>query len=429
MDALHTLTATEAQAAIADGRFTSEALVAACLERIAAREPALGAWQAIEPEAALDQARQRDREPPRGPLHGVPVAIKDIIHTADLPTEFGSTIYAGHRPAWDSACVAALRAAGAVILGKTVTTEFAYFEPGKTANPRDLTRTPGGSSSGSAAAVADCMVPLALGTQTAGSVIRPAAFCGVFGYKGTYGLFNMGGIKTFAPSLDTLGGMARSVADLELLNRVLVRAEMPAPRFRPPPRIGLCRTHEWSRASDESRHAVERAAALFAEGGATVAEAVLPSSFADLCEAQATVLAFESARTFLYEWTHHRQRISAKLAELVEQGLGCDYRTYGAALALGEVARREIEALFAEHDVLLAPSAIGEPPAKDSTGDPLFNRLWTFLHVPCINVPGFSGPAGLPLGVQLIAARHDDRGLLAAAEWAAARIERISARN
>ena len=424
MDALNSLTATEAAAEIANGRITSEALVAACLERIAARESAVGAWQALEPEAALDQARQRDREPARGPLHGVPVGIKDIIDTADLPTEFGTSIYAGHRPAWDAACVAALRAAGAVILGKTVTTEFAYFEPRKTANPHDPSRTPGGSSSGSAAAVADSMVPLALGTQTAGSVIRPAAFCGVLGYKGTYGLFNMGGIKAFAPSLDTLGGIARSVADLELLNRVLVGAEMPAPQFDPPPRIGLCRTHEWPQASDESRQAVERAAALFNDAGAAVAEAVLPSSFADLCGAQARVLAFESARTFFYEWMHHRQRISAKLAETIEQGLACDYRAYRAALALGEAARREIETLFAEHDVLLAPSAVGEPPTKDSTGDPLFNRLWTFLHVPCINVPGFSGPNGLPVGVQLIAARHNDRGLLAAAAWAAARIDR-----
>jgi Asp-tRNA(Asn)/Glu-tRNA(Gln) amidotransferase A subunit family amidase len=424
MELLHSLTATQARSAIADGRITSEALVAACLERIAAREPLLGAWQSLDAEAALDQARACDREPTRGLLHGVPVGIKDIIDTADLPTEFGTPIYAGHRPAWDAACVAALRGAGAVILGKTVTTELAYFKPAKTANPHDLDRTPGGSSSGSAAAVADCMVPLALGTQTVGSVIRPAAFCGVFGYKGTYGLFNMGGIKAFAPSLDTLGGMARDIADLELLNRVLVGAEMGEPQFGRPPRIGLCRTHEWHGAAVESRQAVERAANLLAEAGATVAEAPLPPSFANLCEAQATVLAFEGARSFFHEWTRYRSRLSSKISEMVEQGLGCDYRTYAAALAQGEAARREIETLFARHDVLLAPSAVGEPPAKhDSTGDPLFSRLWTLLHVPCINLPGFSGPSGLPVGVQLIAARHNDRGLLAVAAWAAARIE------
>src|SRR5215510_11845337 len=246
MKPLHELTVVEAAQAIAAGTITSEALVHACLERIMAREESIRAWEYLDPKAALTQARACDRSPAQGLLHGVPVGIKDLIDTADMPTSYGSPIYAGHRPVWDAASVALLRAAGAVILGKTVTTEFAMFTPGKTANPHNVAHTPGGSSSGSAAAVADAMVPLALGTQTAGSIIRPASFCGVVGYQPTHGQFSVAGIKALSQTLDTLGGSARSVADVALLRAALVGGASQLPALERAPRIGLCRTPQWS---------------------------------------------------------------------------------------------------------------------------------------------------------------------------------------
>src|SRR6266478_6832973 len=235
------LSARVAAQEIAAGRLAAEALVTACLDRIAARESVVGAWHHLDPDAALAAARQRDAEPPRGPLHGIPIAVKDLIDTAETPTGYGSPIYEGHRPAADAACVALARAAGAVALGKTVTTEFACFTAGKTANPHNPAHTPGGSSSGSAAAVADGMAPLALGTQTAGSVIRPAAYCGVVGYKPSFGLINRAGVKPLADSLDTVGVFARTVEDAAFFAGVL--SERPALRNlripSEPPRFGL----------------------------------------------------------------------------------------------------------------------------------------------------------------------------------------------
>src|SRR3954453_2841624 len=215
------LSAREAAREIAAGRLRAEALMTACLERIAAREAVVGAWQYLDPEAALEAARRCDASPPSGPLHGVPIAVKDLIDTEDMPTGYGSAIYAGHRPAADAACVALARSAGAIVIGKTVTTEFACFTPGKTANPRNPAHTPGGSSSGSAAAVGDGMVPLAFGTQTAGSVIRPAAFCGIVGYKPSFGTIPRAGVKMLCDSLDTVGTMARNVEDVAFLTGVL----------------------------------------------------------------------------------------------------------------------------------------------------------------------------------------------------------------
>ena len=418
MPPLYTLTAAEAAAAIADGTLTSEALVTACLERIRAREDGVGAWEYLNPEQVLMQARACDRSSARGPLHGVPVGIKDLIDTADMPTAYGSPIYAGYRPAWDAACVALLRAAGAVIMGKTVTTEFAMFTPGKTANPHNLAHTPGGSSSGSAAAVADNMVPLALGTQTAGSIIRPASFCGVVGYKPTHGQFPVAGIKALSQTLDTLGGMARSVADMALLRAAFVGGPTRLAALAQPPRLGLCRTPQWPHATPATQQALESAARQLTTAGARVQEVELPAAFAHLAAAQETIQVFEGARCCAYELTKHRQQLSQKLLDLLAPATHISYAAYAEALVLTETCRRQLEAIFANYDVLLVPSAPGEAPAGlEATGNPVFNRLWTLLHTPAVTLPGLTGPNGLPVGVQVIGLPGMDDRLLAIAAW------------
>jgi Asp-tRNA(Asn)/Glu-tRNA(Gln) amidotransferase A subunit family amidase len=418
MKPLYELTGAEAAAAIADHTLTSEALVAACLERIAAQEARVGAWEYLAPEQALAQARARDREPARGPLHGVPIGIKDIIDTSDMPTSYGSPIYAGYQPVWDAACVALLRVAGAVILGKTVTTEFAMFTPGKTANPHNPAHTPGGSSSGSAAAVAAEMVPLALGSQTAGSIIRPASFCGVVGYKPTHGQFPVAGIKALSQTLDTLGGFARSVADLALLRAAMVGGPARLPALERAPRIGLCRTPQWPHATAASREALETAGQQLAAAGAEVRELELPAEFDNLVAAQETIQIFEGARCFTYELTRHRERLSPRLLELLAPAEHLSYAAYAEAVALAATCRRRLETVFTAHDVLLVPSAPGEAPAGlEATGNPLFNRMWTLLHTPAVNLPGQTGPNGLPVGVQVIGPLGMDDRLLAIAAW------------
>jgi amidase len=418
MTSLYELTAAQAAAAIADGTLTSETLVSACLERIRAREAQVGAWQYIDPEQALAQARTCDRSPAQGPLHGVPVAIKDLIDTADMPTTYGSPIYANYQPAWDAACVALLRAAGAVIMGKTVTTEFAMFTPGKTANPHNLTHTPGGSSSGSAAAVADHMVPLALGTQTAGSIIRPASFCGVVGYKPTHGQFPVAGIKALSQTLDTLGGMARSVDDMALLRAACVGGPTRLSALPQPPRIGLCHTPQWSHATPATREALETAARQCAAAGAKVQILTLPAAYDRMAAAQETIQIFEGARCCAYELARHRQQLSQKLLDLLAPAEHISYTAYAEALAVAETCRRKLEAVFSDYDVLLVPSAPGEAPAGlDATGNPVFNRLWTLLHTPAVTLPGLTGPHGLPVGVQVIGPLGMDERLLAIAAW------------
>src|SRR5215813_4526038 len=258
---LNELTATEIAAAVTSGRTTCEAVASACLERSEEREPEVLAWQYLNPEQVIAQARALDRSGARGPLAGVPFAIKDIIDTCDMPTEMGSPIYKGHQPRGDAACVALSRKAGGVLMGKTVTTEFANRYPGKTRNPYDPSRTPGGSSSGSAAAVADFMAPLAIGTQTTGSTIRPAAFCGAFGYRPTWGDLRCVGVKEAAGSLDTLGLIARSIEDIALYRDVLTgSAPQPLPAETPVPRVGFCRTHFWSRVEPGTQKLLEDAA-------------------------------------------------------------------------------------------------------------------------------------------------------------------------
>jgi amidase len=415
------LSATEALARIRAGNLTSEALVRACLARIDAREAGVGAWQHLDREGALAAARAADGVAPRGALHGIPVGIKDIIDTADAPTALGSAIYATRRPEWDAACVAAIRAAGGIVLGKTVTTEFAYFTPGKTRNPHGLERTPGGSSSGSAAAVADFMVPLALGTQTAGSVIRPAAFCGVLGYKASFGEFTLAGVRPFAESLDTLGGFARSVADLQLLRTVLTGAPVPASdaaplpgsERAPLPALGWCRTPQWEAAEPCVHDALRAGVERLARAGASVREIALPPRVAALTGAQQTIMAYEAARNYRFEMQRHGERLSERLRALLEAGERTPYAAWVAARRDVAQAQREWPAVLDDCAAVLVPAAVGEAPlAGAGTGDPLMNRIWTALGVPCLALPVQRGPHGLPVGVQLVGAAGADDLLL-----------------
>ena len=415
------LSLSEAARQIAEGSLTSEALVSACLERIAAREPQVGAWAYINPDHALAEARTRDSEKPRGPLHGVPVGLKDIIDTTDMPTEYGSPIYKGFHPPSDAQCVTRLRAAGAVIMGKTVTAEFATYHPGKTANPLNLAHTPGGSSSGSAAAVADNHVPLTLGTQTAGSIIRPASFCGVIGYKPTYNAFGYHGLHPLAPSLDTLGIFVRSFADLSPVRRALCidppKTSVIAPTDKSP-RIGFCRTGLWERGDAAMRKALTSTALRLAKAGADVVEIELPPSFMDLVDAQTLIFAAEGLRGLANEWRDHRNQLSPELCELLEKAGSYTPDMEKAAHQLAAKCRAELAELTTEVDVLLTPGSVGEAPlGLEKTGDPLFNRIWTYLHVPCVTYPVGNGPNGLPLGAQVVGRHGDDDRLIAVAWW------------
>ncbi|MGO8971824.1 MAG: amidase [Myxococcaceae bacterium] len=421
MKALQTLSAQKAVRLLAGGELTAEALVAACLERIASEEPRVQAWEWLEPEQALHEARAADAHP-RPPLYGLPVAIKDIIDTADFPTGCGSALYRDRRPTRDAACVHALRSAGAVILGKTVTTEFAVYSPGRTRNPRRLTHTPGGSSSGSAAAVAAEMVPAALGTQTAGSVIRPASFCGVFGFKPTFGKLSLKGVHPLAPSLDTLGLFTRALEDVPLMLGALGLALEDAPLSRPP-RLGLWRTELWGLATPSVQRLAEAAASALAAAGVEVREVELGVQGASLAEAQETVMGVEAASTFASLRATHPEALSARLRTFLEEGAATPPERYRAAQALAEAGRRRAAEVFQEVDVLLTPSAPGEAPAGlEATGNPAFNRIPTLLGLPCLNLPGAVGPTGLPIGLQLLGPAEGDAALLAAAAWVTARL-------
>ena len=403
MAELHRSGALEAAAAIAAGETTSEALVRSCLERIDEREEAIGAWIHLDRDLALAEARARDAGPTLSPLHGIPVAIKDVLDTAPMPTGYGSPIYAGHRPRADAACVALLRAAGMVVLGKTVTTEFAYRYPGKTRNPVNPDHTPGGSSSGSAAAVADFMVPLAIGTQTAGSVIRPASYCGTVGYKPAYGTVNRAGLKILAESLDTIGVFARAVRDAAAFVEVLAGRPPVTLVTERPPRIGVCRTPAWPQADPATRTALEEAAMGLERAGALVKDMDLPSPVSAAAGAQETIQTYEAWRALAHEREAHGDQLSDAIKEQLERGGNCPTERYAAALETASQCRPAMAAVFSEFDVLLAPSAPGEAPrGLASTGNPVFNRPWTLLGLPCTSIPAFSGPQGLPIGVQVV---------------------------
>lgn len=420
--ALNELTATEIVAAIAAGRITCEAVARACLERIEAREPQVRAWAHLDRERVIGRARALDRGARRGPLHGVPFGVKDIIDSCDLPTEYGTAIHEGHRPAKDAACVALSRKAGGVLMGKTITTEFANVTPGPTRNPLDFSRTPGGSSSGSAAAVADCHVPVAIGTQTTGSTTRPASFCGVFGYRPTYGDLRTAGVMEASGSLDTLGILARSVEDIALYRDVLLGIEPePLPDTVSPPRIGFCRPYFWDRLERATQKLLEDGARRLARAGSSVEEVPLPAAdFEGLEAAHRWISGFEMARNLAWEIENHWDRISANLREgRLKDGLACSYERYCEMRAFVERSRERLAPLMASHDVLLAPAAAGEAPVgMHPVPHPYVYMIWTTMHVPSITLPVFEGPGGLPVGAQLVARRCDDRRLLAAARWA-----------
>ena len=418
MRQLNQLSASEAARRLAAREISAEQMARACLARIDERESVVHAWIHLDPDAVLAQARQLDRGPVLGPLHGLPLGVKDLIDTADLPSAYGSPVYAGHRPRTDAAGVALARAAGALVLGKTVTTEFAWFHPGKTANPHNLAHTPGGSSSGSAAAVADFMVPLAFGTQTAGSIIRPASYCGIVGYKPTHGMLPRAGVKPLSDSLDTLGTLTRTVADAALFVSALCGRDLQPKPLAQAPRIGLCRTHEWSAAQPETVAAMENTAAALGRAGATLRQIELPPDFADITQAQIDVMNYESYAALAGERLQHYAGLSDKLKQLLENAGHCDAVRYDAARALAASCRMRLAQVFADVDVLLVPSAPGEAPAGlAATGDPVFCRMWTVLHVPAINLPCALGPHGLPVGLQIIGRRGDDARALAVADW------------
>ena len=410
------LTAIQAARAIAADTLHPAALLEACLDRIARREPVVQAM------AALDPALARRTEPLAGPLHGLPIGIKDVLDTVDYASEYNSPIWRGHRPRADAACVAWAKAAGAVALGKTVTTEFATRTPGPTTNPHDPARTPGGSSSGSAAGVAAGFFPLAYGTQTAGSVIRPAAYCGVVGYKPSFGLINRMGMKLMSDSLDTVGVMARGVADCALLAGAVSGLDLGDPETHPgqAPRIGLCRSPTWDRALPETVELFERLRGQLERAGAVVTDRELPREYDTLEDAHAIVMNAESARALGWEMTHARDQLSPTLRERMEWGLAQP----AAALLQAQDTFRRLQdgfpAVMAGLDVLVTPAAPGQAPVGLAwTGDAGFNFIWTSLHVPCVTVPAGTGPDGMPLGVQVVGLRGQDRAALAWAAWVA----------
>ena len=414
---LFRLSASEALARIREGKLTSEALVRSCLERIESREAQVKAWVYLDQDHALAQARRCDRAANRGPIHGVPFAAKDIMDTADMPTEYGSPIYSGNRPMSDAACVALSRAAGGVLLGKTVTTEFASRFPGKTTNPHNPKHTPGGSSSGSAAAVADFMVSMAFGTQTLGSVIRPAAFCGCIGYKPSYGEVSTMGVKENTGSFDTVGLFGRVVEDLPLF-RAAVTGFAPK-ALAPVPvgdlRIGICRTMFWDRAKDYTKTLLEAAAGQLAKAGAKVSDLDLGGPFTDFEPMGRRINDYEFSRALSWERSNHWELLSEFQRGQLADWLDVSYEQYREAQAAMAECRRYLDQAMKGFDLLLTPSAVGEAPeGLASTGDTSFNILSTWTHTPCVTLPVFTGPSGLPVGIQLIGHRNQDHRLFEA---------------
>jgi amidase len=424
MTAPNRLSAAEAIAQLGSGALTAEALARACLDRAEERRD-VKAWIWLDPEQVLAEARAADRAGRPGLLAGLPIGAKDIIDTRDMPTGHGSPIYRGNRPFADAACIALSRMAGGTILGKTVTTEFANRYPGETVNPHNPAHTPGGSSSGSAAAVADFQVPAALGTQTGGSVIRPSAFCGVIGYKPSFGEFSRSGIKLQCHNLDTLGIICRTLDDLPPLRAALTAGPpRPIDRAAAAPRIGVCRTPAWERAEPATQALIERTAARLAAAGARVAEVNFAPPFANILEHHRRIFNFEAARNYAYEYEQHNALVSQVLRDTVlTPGRELPLAAYVEALETADAFRRHLDDIFADVDVLLTPSAAGEALlGLGSTGDPSFNSIWTLAWTPCLTLPAGTGPSGLPLGIQLVGPRFADEALFDAARWVEGRL-------
>lgn len=427
--------ATEAAEKIRGGLISSEELVAACLEQIGRLEETVGAWAHLDEDFALEQAREADRVQregqPLGPLHGVPVGIKDIIDTADWPTEDGTVLHAGRRPERDAPVISSLKSAGAVIMGKTVTTELAVFSPGKTKNPHNLERTPGGSSSGSAAAVACGMIPLAIGTQTNGSVIRPASFCGVYGYKPTFGSIPRTSILKQSPPLDQVGVFARSVEDAALVAQAIMGYDSGDSATRPrtipdlariqgeevpvEPTLAFVKTPVWDQADESTRAAfMELDDALEARCG----EFEPPTALNQAHEMHRVIMEADLARSFAYEYQMGGDKLSQVLKEMIERGQKVSAVDYNNAVEGVETIYHGFDQLFEWHDAIITPATIGEAPmGLDATGSPMFCTIWTLCGMPAITLPLLQGENGMPLGVQLVGPRNDDGCLLRTARW------------
>jgi Asp-tRNA(Asn)/Glu-tRNA(Gln) amidotransferase A subunit family amidase len=397
------------------GELTPHAVVDMCAQAIAARESEIGAFTTLD----IDGARNAANALAAKPLRGLPVGMKDIFDTVDFPTGYGSSIYAGHRPKSDAAIVMAVRRAGGVILGKTVTTEFAGLQPAGTRNPHNPAHTPGGSSSGSAAAIAAGMLPIAFGSQTGGSVIRPAAFCGVAGYKPSFRLLPTIGMKAFSWSLDTVGIFGAGVEDVAFAAAATTGRDLRIDGMTASaPAIALLRTSMWSQASADMQAALERAAHAAEAAGARVTELALPEIVEEAMRCHGIVQDHEAFRALAYEYDNHRDRLSPLLREQLGKAAAITTDQYDEARRATRRARQTFADLMAKTDVILTPSTPGAAPqGLGSTGSPMFNRLWTLLGPPCINVPGLTDGAGLPLGIQVVGRFARDKIALAAAAF------------
>ncbi len=435
------LSAFEAAEAIREGSLRSEELVQACLDQIGAVDEQIQAWAFLDRDYALEQARRCDQMHAaglaQGPLHGIPVALKDIVDTADMPTENGTVLHAGRRPTEDAFIVATLRQAGAVIMGKTVTTELATYHPGKTRNPHDPERTPGGSSSGSAAGVASFQFPLAVGSQTNGSVLRPASYCGVWGFKPTRGLTSRVGVLSQSPLLDILGYFARDIRDIALITEVLAvydaRDPLMRPRAKPPlqataaseppmpPRIAFVRTPVWDEAEPDAQQAVRELADLLGEH---VAEIDLPEAFEHAVAWHGTIMEADIARNYAPLYERGADKMSGSLRGQIERGRTTTAVAYNDAIAKVDLLNYGLAGLFRDFDAILTLPVTGEAPVGlDSTGSPIFCTIWTLCGTPAITIPVMQGANGMPIGAQLVGAPGDDARLLRTAAWLMRRVE------
>lgn len=417
---LNLLTATVAAQKIAAGEITSEALVRDCLERIEARDADVHAWAFLDIDLALAQARACDNEAPRGHLHGVPIGVKDILNTADMPTEYGSKLYAGNQPKSDCATVAALRRAGAVIIGKTVTTEFACPYPTHTLNPHDLKSTPGVSSSGSVAAVADYMIPLSNGTQTGGSVIRPAALCGVYGYKASHDNLDPTGIPMWKSSIDTLGHFARSLADIALM-RAALTGDQPASLNLPKdsrPRIGICRTKLWPEAGAENVAMIDTVSAILRDAGVQVDDVDFPANFDEINQAHPIITGADSISVLPEEIIRQLEKVNPWTRDRTEEAKERSNEEVEEARRVAAHTRIDLKQVFENFDLLLTPAAEGEAQTDlAAMPPPSFNSLWTLMYTPCLSLPVFKGPNDMPVGLQIVGAQDRDDFLLALSAW------------
>jgi Asp-tRNA(Asn)/Glu-tRNA(Gln) amidotransferase A subunit family amidase len=411
---------------IESGDLTPAGAVELCAQAIAVREPEVGAFAALDVAAAKARANSEAATLKALPLRGMPIGIKDIFDTADFPTAYGSPIYQGHRPRADAALVAMAKRAGAIVLGKTVSTEMAFLDPAGTRNPHNLAHTPGGSSSGSAAAVAAGMLPIAIGTQTGGSVIRPASYCGVTGFKPSYRLLPMVGVKCFSWSLDTAGIFAAGVADAAFAAASITGRDLRIDKAPPAaPRIALVRTHIWQEASEPMRNAVETAARAAEKAGASVRDVTLPPIMEDAFRIHPTLQNYEAARALAFEYDRHRDQLPKLLRTLLDNANAITAEEYDDARRITKRARKAYTDLMADFDVILTPSApSAAPEGLTSTGDAKFNRLWTLVGPPCVNIAGLFDDSGLPLGVQIVGRFGRDRDALEAARFVEGSIAR-----